>query len=220
MDAGLAAVCGALAGTFATIGAAFAAGRTQLESARLAAHMEHHRQRREPRHGFYRAFIAAMEELQTAIGQRKPGPHALSDFTSAYVRECRDRASSVKAVWVDVALAGPENVSTLAEELAQSVDVISSLCADLGRIREDQERNPAGKLPQDTIALLISFEQTVQPMTENLPKFRKAARNALDDNGLSNLRTSSRRTRTRIRSTPLPPLVPDRDRTPVPDTQP
>ncbi|MGW6604231.1 hypothetical protein [Streptomyces sp. NPDC055036] len=193
MDAGLAAVCGALAATVATIGAAFATGRSQRETARIAAHTEHHRQRREPRLAVYRAFIAATEGLRKAIGQREPGPHALADFTSAYVRGCRDRASDMKSVWFDIALAGPKHVSTLAEELAQSADVISSLCVELGHIREDREKDPAAKLPPHTDALLISFEQTVQPLMESLSAFIEAARDTLDDNGLRDLHTPSGR---------------------------
>ncbi|WP_157877173.1 hypothetical protein [Streptomyces odonnellii] len=183
MDAGLAAVCGALAGALATIGAALTAGRAQREAARIAARAEHQRQRRQPREGAYREFIAATEALRKAIGQRDLGPYKVSTFTSAYVYECRTHAASVASLWLDIALAGPKAASAAAAEVARTANVISSLCAELEAIREDHEANPSRKPPPEADALLAGFELTVQPMEQSLSKFIGTARDALDDNG-------------------------------------
>ncbi|MGW2052381.1 hypothetical protein ACWCOZ_00425 [Streptomyces sp. NPDC001840] len=183
MDAGLAAVCGALAGALATIGAALTAGRAQREAARIAARAEHQRQRRQPREGVYREFIAAAEALRNAIGQRELGPYKVSTFTSTYVYECRTRAASVASLWLDIALAGPKDVSAMAADVARTANVISSLCAELEAIRAANEANPADDLPPEVDALLAGFELTVLPMEQSLSKFIGTAQDALDDNG-------------------------------------
>ncbi|MGW7548452.1 hypothetical protein ACWGKQ_46160 [Streptomyces sp. NPDC054770] len=80
MDAGLAAVLGALAGAVATTGAAFAAGWSAREQAKFAARAEHKRQRREPREKAYKAFLSeaiALRELLRIVCSYDALPEAV-----------------------------------------------------------------------------------------------------------------------------------------------
>jgi hypothetical protein len=74
MDAGLAAVLGALAGAVATTGAAFATGWATREQAKIAARGEHRRQRRDARHGVYKEFISTASELRKVVFASNTAP--------------------------------------------------------------------------------------------------------------------------------------------------
>ncbi|MEV7153208.1 hypothetical protein AB0N77_01085 [Streptomyces misionensis] len=68
MDAGVAAVLGALAGAVATTGAAIATGWAAREQAKIAARGEHRRERRDSRQMIYEEFIttASAQEAHAA----------------------------------------------------------------------------------------------------------------------------------------------------------
>ncbi|MEU5268062.1 hypothetical protein AB0G77_05815 [Streptomyces hygroscopicus] len=68
MDAGVAAVLGALAGAVATTGAALATGWSAREQAKITARGEHRRQRRDSRQAVYEEFIttASAQEAHAA----------------------------------------------------------------------------------------------------------------------------------------------------------
>ncbi|MFI8834029.1 hypothetical protein ACIGPN_23780 [Streptomyces afghaniensis] len=111
MDAGLAAVLGALAGSVATIGAALATGWAQREEARIAARAEHRRERREPRLEAYRAFISATSDLReqsTFFTVRDLVPDDLDEVTTDLLFQA---VSGMKESALEVSLAGPRRVS-------------------------------------------------------------------------------------------------------------
>lgn len=128
MDAGTAAVLGALAGSVATIGAALATGWAQREGARIAARAEHRRERREPRLAIYKEFISVATAFRS-----ESSPYTIPELIPDNLeKEAADSiseaAAELKKSATDVALAGPRRVSKeairierLGNELATSV---------------------------------------------------------------------------------------------------
>lgn len=93
MDAGLAAVLGAVAGAVAT----FVTGRTSRDQAQFAAKVEHVRQRREGRELAYRGFVSAAAKVRDLYLDEVWGGQTPGAFVAA-VSELEDR-------WLDVTLA-------------------------------------------------------------------------------------------------------------------
>ncbi|WP_431950475.1 hypothetical protein [Actinacidiphila sp. bgisy167] len=111
MDAGTAAVLGALAGSVATVGAALATGWAQREGARIAVRAEHRRERREPRLAAYKEFISVASAFRSESSPYTiPGliPDDLEDEAADSISEA---AAELKRSAMDVALAGPRRVS-------------------------------------------------------------------------------------------------------------
>ncbi|MFJ9160037.1 hypothetical protein ACIRPS_24920 [Streptomyces griseoviridis] len=142
MDAGLAAVLGALAGSAATIGAAMAAGWSAREQSKMAARSEHLRQRRDARQAVYEEFInAANAHADLTKLLLAPVPQEYDDFErmrllprgmdwASVVRNDKAMFESISKISTRVQLAGPKSVSTAAakvEETAQDVSVSISL---------------------------------------------------------------------------------------------
>ncbi|MFD4700836.1 hypothetical protein [Streptomyces niveus] len=108
MDAGLAAICGALAGAVATTGAALATGWSQRESARIAARAEYQRQRHESRHAAYKRFISITQTLNDETRfLRTLGNSSQHDFSQEFADRCSALEQEVKEVWMEIVLAGP-----------------------------------------------------------------------------------------------------------------
>ncbi|WP_405756414.1 hypothetical protein [Streptomyces sp. NBC_00073] len=126
MDAGLAAVLGALAGSVATIGASVATGWSAREQARTAARAEHLRQRRDARQAVYEELITAAHahsDLTKLL--LAPTPEEFDDLERmrllppgmdliAVIRESKALHENVKKISTRVQLAGPKEVSTAA----------------------------------------------------------------------------------------------------------
>jgi hypothetical protein len=140
MDAGLAAVLGALAGSVATIGAALATGWTAREQAKLAARSEHLRQRRDARQVIYEEFIdAAQAHADLTKLLLAPVPEELSDLQrmrilpqgmdlATVISEAKSLSGKLSKVSTRVQLAGPKDVSTAAALVDEkSSDVYVSL---------------------------------------------------------------------------------------------
>ncbi|MGW2749124.1 hypothetical protein [Streptomyces sp. NPDC001450] len=180
MDAGLAAVLGALAGSVATIGAAFATGWATREQAKIAARSEHRRQRIEPRHDVYREFltaVAALEEhtseLRTDSDLVPPGVRLGPDVDSAFLERTNQLAAEVKAIWLRVALIGPERV---AEEAATSEAACSSLASGIELMSYRNLFPPSEARAQ--------ARRSYEGLGESLRHFMRVARSALEDDGI------------------------------------
>jgi hypothetical protein len=118
MDAGTAAVLGALAGSVATIGAALATGWAQREGARISARAEHRRQRREPRRDAYKEFIAEISRMRSQVRAISDGAgFPPREVDQEMLRDLRRVADAIKAKSTDVALAGPRTVTEIAIEI-------------------------------------------------------------------------------------------------------
>ncbi|MFC8173085.1 hypothetical protein [Streptomyces sp. NPDC057325] len=178
MDAGLAAVLGALAGSVATIGAAFATGWAQREGARITARSEHRRQRREPRYAAYRELIAAGSVMRGHIAlsgldeETLLGELNVEEYRNLLLEDARD----LKEKATNVALAGPRkvtgvaiNIDRLSWELAVILTSIHKLNTPEGQaMRQRVERHA---------------ERVASDLVRHLENFVLSAQAALDDDG-------------------------------------
>lgn len=117
MDAGLAAVLGALAGSVSTIGASIATSRAQREEARIAARASNRQQLRAPRENAYRAFIESSMALLNQTDIFRSDPTATDHVTPELSELVDGLAKTVTEKWLDVALAGPPT----AEQAARAI---------------------------------------------------------------------------------------------------
>ncbi|WP_128380239.1 hypothetical protein [Streptomyces cavernae] len=121
MDAGLAAVLGAVAGALATTGAALATGWAMREQAKITARAEHRRQRREPRSDIYKRFIDAARDMEhhTRPGSLIDQPEDDPEVMDHYAVRLGETAYQVREAWIEVALAGPSAVEKIASQIDQ-----------------------------------------------------------------------------------------------------
>jgi hypothetical protein len=108
MDAGLAAVCGALAGSLGTIGAALASGRAQRAGAEIAARAEHRKSRRDPREAAYKDYAASVAVLLD---------WEYYDDEPSQDDELHPLLVDIRKAWTEVIFAGPLAVKGPADRL-------------------------------------------------------------------------------------------------------
>ncbi|MET9515050.1 hypothetical protein [Streptomyces sp. NPDC002994] len=187
MDAGLAAVLGALAGASATTGAAFATGWATREQAKIAARAEHRRQRRDSRHAVYEEFIATVrEQMAHAAPLFEEGPPEDQDeldrhFQSSGVRDADSLLTesyrlhaNVMKVLTRVQLAGPKSATTTAKSVCnRSFALLSSLASLTGRLPRRDVLREAFRQAEDRLRKLDMA----------VDAFIEAAQAALDDDG-------------------------------------
>jgi hypothetical protein len=188
MDAGTAAVLGALAGSVATIGAALATGWSTRVQAKMAARAEHLRQRRDARQAVYEEFIAAAEaHSDLAKILLAPAPEDFPDFErlrilppgmdiTAVIRESKVLHGKLKKITRRVRLAGPKEVS----EAAATVDEKSrGVTASFGVLIVDAGQAGTWTLSEkwnEGCKRFVEFSGAMSDFTER-------ARIALDDDG-------------------------------------
>ncbi|MFF6808824.1 hypothetical protein ACFZAG_02850 [Streptomyces sp. NPDC012403] len=180
MDAGTAAVLGALVGSVATIGAALATGWAQREGVRITARSEHRRERREPRQGAYQEFISSALSLHSQIhvfaGEAELVPEAIS---SDEYSQFHALASAVEQKSITVALAGPREVTEAALKIGRlSIDIASNIGA-VGLIHANDEGSDERfrwKMRKVIADHAVLFESAVD-------NFVLLAQAALDDDG-------------------------------------
>ncbi|MFK4689832.1 hypothetical protein [Streptomyces pristinaespiralis] len=183
MDAGLAAVLGALAGSMATIGAALATGWSQREGARILARSEHRRQRQEPRNGAYKDFISAASRMRDLVDlftlTFNDGDFPYSRINAYLSSHCKEAANTIKEKWVDVALAGPKEITEAASLLERLSNALAFRVEALRRLVETTDG------PTDTSHAGIKNRITQEAIEfeENLERFMLLAQAALDDDG-------------------------------------
>lgn len=189
MDAGLAAVLGALAGAVATTGAAFATGWSAREQAKMAARAEHLRQRRDARQAVYEEFIAAAaahSDLTKIL--LLPAPEDFDDIERLrllpdgmdlqdVIRESKSLHKNLREIATRVQIAGPKEVSTAATAVEdKSRDVTASL--GVMPVPAPVEV-PDWTLPQkwrEGCTHFVNFSGAIS-------KFTESARIALDNDG-------------------------------------
>lgn len=178
MDAGLAAVLGALAGAVGAVGGAWTTSRVQWKSARLTARAEHKRQRREPRHEVYATFLTAANQFSDAW-LSVAGMGAMTNERRDAITQA---ASAVKAASPAVALAGPEEISAIAESIRDQAVHLQMLARGLwaGRhIIEGGEGYPEPWIRDAESAL----PQVLRKFSDEVHRFTRVARATLDDDG-------------------------------------
>ncbi|GHJ27131.1 hypothetical protein TPA0910_15640 [Streptomyces hygroscopicus subsp. sporocinereus] len=176
MDAGLAAVLGALAGSTATLGTAICTRWYQRQTARLAARAEHQRQRREPRHDIYRDFISYASNLRDQLDTFKDFDLSPDSVTDETVQRCNDTFKALQGKWIEVGLVGPEGVAVVGKEI-EELARFSALA--VGRLQwfRDNGYEPRMLTEQSNI------EENFGKLVEVLDNFISLARTALDDDG-------------------------------------
>jgi hypothetical protein len=184
MDAGLAAVLGALAGSMATIGAAFATGWAQREGTRITARAAHVKDRRQPRHDAYRALIQAAIDLQRRVTLQE----GYDDMTPEEVKNF-DR--EITARWLDISLLGPRTAIVYAgrvQDASLAVIKKAMLSRNLrARIFNEEHANEEAENAvrdsyEDSVHVLFS---AVDDLTNAVNDFAFSASETLDDDGTS-----------------------------------
>ncbi|MFD5567981.1 hypothetical protein [Streptomyces cadmiisoli] len=184
MDAGTAAVLGALAGSVATIGAALATGWAQREGARITARSEHRRERREPRHNVYKEFIAEASRMRNLVGVFAIGAEMIDRIplrflSDEFISDLFNLSDIVKSKSTDAALAGPREIAEAATRVANlSHELVIDLKA-LKEVSEDDESHDGQFLrhvQEVTYASARAFRNS-------LDEFILCAQAALDDDG-------------------------------------
>jgi hypothetical protein len=191
MDAGLAAVLGALAGSVATIGAALATGWSAREQAKMGARAEHLRQRRDARQAVYEEFIdAAQEHANWTKILLAPAPEDFDDLErlnilppgmdlATVISESKSLHEKVKRVSTRVQIAGPKEVSAAAVMVCdKSGEVFGSLGVTAVTRNYPGARTLSQKW-QDGCARYVAFSGARSDFTEK-------ARLALDNDGTEN----------------------------------
>ncbi|MGP3999603.1 hypothetical protein [Streptomyces sp. 8N706] len=187
MDAGVAAVLGALAGAVATTGAALATGWAAQEQAKITARGEHRRQRRDSRQVVYEEFIttASAQEAHAARFFLAPVP---TDEEGLNLALRGSRNADIEALWNEshrlwtellklstrVKLAGPGMMSQAASTVCDcSHDVMdSTMTVDNGLIGGDP--------------ISVRFEKGRErwmKLDNAIDDFIEKARISLDDDG-------------------------------------
>ncbi|MGW3588194.1 hypothetical protein [Streptomyces fungicidicus] len=177
MDAGLAAVLGALAGAVATTGAAFATGWSTREQAKITARAEHRRQRRDARQAVYEEFMEATDAMIYAIPIAVgPDPKPLSEVTAM-----RDIASArhiaIRSLRTKIQLAGPTSVANAASKVTTTALFFT---LSLRESAKSLEPSSTEGDPQECWKLV---KQNQKKLMTEWANFTEIARNALDDDG-------------------------------------
>ncbi|MER6532160.1 hypothetical protein [Streptomyces sp. NPDC001508] len=180
MDAGLAAVLGALAGSVATIGAALATGWAQREGARIAARSEHRRERRGPRENIYKEFVASVTRMRLWSGIYSLDPDVIpDDMGEEETGEIFRVVNEIERKATDAALAGPKKVAQAARRVARIGYEMAAYASALPRFltgNAERDRETRRRVQLQVNALAKQFEQSVDD-------FVLDAQAALDDDG-------------------------------------
>ncbi|MFI9252473.1 hypothetical protein [Streptomyces sp. NPDC053069] len=178
MDAGIAAVLGALAGSVATIGAAMATGWAQREGARIAARSEHQRQRREPRHLVYKEFISKAELVRHRASIYSSLDDGLTpDYvTEQQVNELFEAATEIKAAATEAALVGPKKVTAAALAIAHLGSDLAAYAAIFRDLTEPQHQQIGKRSHRKLVRVAKEYQNS-------LDNFILRAQGALDDDG-------------------------------------
>jgi len=185
MDAGTAAICGALAGSAGTVLAALATGWAQRESSRIGVRAEYQRDRRQSRHENYRKFIAAADEIKDlTLYQWTPltGPETTTPEEIVRITEL---ANELRAILVEVQLAGPTRVIEIAGTVYVACKQLSMTLEGLTGLPE------ATGQPDRTLARESLCEWTrasANLLSESLGAMKVIALNVLEDDGISRSR--------------------------------
>ncbi|MEU1030203.1 hypothetical protein ABZ402_15860 [Streptomyces mirabilis] len=178
MDSGIAAVLGALAGSVATIGAAMATGWAQREGARIAARAEHRRERREPRHDVYKAFISEAERVRHRASMYSALEDSLTpDYVSEeQMQELTEASISISNKATESALAGPKKVTESALAISRLSHELLGAAGAFSQLIQPQHQRMRDHLRKKILSLSKAYENA-------LDDFVLRAQSALDDDG-------------------------------------
>ncbi|MFF2543993.1 hypothetical protein ACFVUY_15660 [Kitasatospora sp. NPDC058063] len=169
MDTAFGALIGAVVGSLATGGTTLVSGWFQREGVRVAARVEHQKERRQGRQDSYREFLKITNDLSAIARHQnyinRTGEELDPDIMGgAYL--------SLEEAWIDVSLYGPRDATLSAMgvmEAAQRLKVGAAMSAE-------------GMDPEN------SFINDIRNFGSVVGEFMVAAQKALDDDGSRRLR--------------------------------
>ncbi|WP_399942817.1 hypothetical protein ACGH52_26255 [Streptomyces sp. BBFR25] len=204
MDAGLAAIGGAVVGSFATLGASLAAGWYQREGVRITARSEHRKQRHNAQEGAYREYIKAVTETITLLtdvhlptttirgtdGEIFTTISSRFDpsivFTDEFFDELELRETQFRSAWIEVSLVGPSRVAEKGKKLIQSIQQASMMAGFTAAVIDESSSNLEDESTgRDLARTFKDFARDVHEASTQLDSFTSAARDCLDDDGVS-----------------------------------
>ncbi|MFF7051077.1 hypothetical protein ACFY94_22225 [Streptomyces griseorubiginosus] len=177
MDAGLAAVLGALAGAAGTTGAAFAASWATREQARIAARSEHRRQRREPRLEIYKNFIQSANSVADHLRtlSSRSGERRIGTISTEYLDELERLVGDLSEQRDSAMLAGPDLISELGENVALRAIHVHLILQGWWLASQRSGSNGEESL-NEAVA-------EIQEYIDRIRSFAREARDTLDDDG-------------------------------------
>ncbi|THA90183.1 hypothetical protein E6R61_21010 [Streptomyces sp. LRa12] len=191
MDAGLAAVLGAIAASMGSVAAAFA----QHETARISARADHRRERRQPRHDTYRVFIQKVILVKERV--------AYDGYEDTTFSEEEALIKAVHESWIDVSLLGPQPVISAAARLRDDALEVVQLMAVTRRLQERvtymDEEDDALEEELETYSSSVDYlYEAAQALTKSADRFSTVASASLDDDGTVRQFPSKRLKRRRV----------------------
>jgi hypothetical protein len=183
MDAGLAAVLGAVAGAIGTTTAGLSTGWAAQRQAKITARSAHLLKRGESREIAYKAFLAAAttlrEHLITRVGVALPDEYddRVPPPDQAFCTEADNLYTTLRNAWLEVSLVGPESVLEPAGAIADAADDLvrhSKVISALSRV-------PSARAQIQTFR--NAAKENMQRLSRNIREFSKLAQQALDRDG-------------------------------------
>lgn len=180
MDAGLAAVLGALAGGIGTTLAGMAAGWASREQARITARAEHRRLRQGPREAAYAAFIGAASALRDHAIPMFFGVEEIYNrppLTEEFLREAQAHTKSVMTSWLTVTLTGPRSVQGAASAIYDCSKELAGHGVAIWCLSN------GGSLPDQVDRLELEAHHMIVELNSLIGTFTELAQQVLDDDG-------------------------------------
>ncbi|MBQ0974750.1 hypothetical protein KBZ00_27005 [Streptomyces sp. RK31] len=200
MDAGIAAVLGAVCGSISGVIGSVSAGRAQRESVLMTVRAEQLKEKHQPRRDAYKAFLQVLLDLDARLNSP-----AYEDSTAEEEQQLR---SSLDARWIDVVLAGPWSITVVGSAVRDAVDSMVShmgLCRRLQtywleETSEDIDAEEFEAARQDYEDAINQTDDMRKELHDCINAFAAAATKILDEDGTEGRRGFWRRFRRKRRS--------------------
>ncbi|WP_371796028.1 hypothetical protein [Streptomyces sp. NBC_01718] len=195
MDAGIAAVLGAVTGSISGVIGSITAGRAQREGVRMTVRSDHAKERHQPRRDAYRAFLQVLLDLDARLNTP-----AYEDSTPEEEKQLR---SDLDSRWIDVALAGPEEITIVGSVVRDAVDGMISHMGECRRLLKNCLEDPdefgaAHQAYEDAINKADEFRNV---LADGINAFGTVSSRILDIDGTERRRFSRWRMRRKKRAT-------------------
>lgn len=179
MDAGLAAIGGALAGALAAVGGTIIQTRTQRATTHDNIRAEYQKEMREVRRTAYASFNSAVKFLAEIAGSDRiwNGPDEL--------RNAWSQEEKLEKAWDEIGFLGPNDVIAEAEEVRRlAYDTLRGLRLVASFHLEPADRRSAYAAEQHVNVLSSQLQLASEILTGSVERFREKASKALGDVGL------------------------------------
>ncbi|MEU7642064.1 hypothetical protein AB0C11_39630 [Streptomyces sp. NPDC039016] len=181
MDAGIAAVCGAIAGSFGTVAAALATGWAQREGARITARAAHVKDQRQPRYDAYKELLRSGRDLALL-----PPSGAVDDDMADCATELIGR---IDDAGLEVVLLGPASVIDICLKLLSEAHELHhkiKSCAATGNLPGATDETDDPNTPYaHYVRLLDVVDARSHDLSVTLDGFAVLAQRAIGNDGSS-----------------------------------